>query len=275
MLSWLEKKKRKFFLDSFWKKNWTCGDDNNSHDLFWNWLFLFSADSTFMLSFTNAPIRVARRYYYRQQPARSIHPIRLLCVCKLIHDKECVYIYRAFWISRTPFITGLATAPLSFSIRKESGTTKLNAIPYFCFVFFFLRKKNGGRDENDEGELFYGLAPLWIGSSSSLPPAWKWNTKKKKSGNANLFTAVTTLTLNNEPCFCFFIICLIELRDYGERTKGEMKTKQSRIQGTLVFFSLFSYNDAADSPFTASSLSLLCWPIDALNGSTCSCCCLT
>jgi hypothetical protein len=71
-----------------------------------------------------------------------------------------------------------------------------------------------------------------------LPPAWKWNTKKKKSGNANLFTAVTTLTLNNEPCF--FIICLIELRDYGERTKGEMKTKQSRIQGTLVFFSPFS-----------------------------------
>lgn len=138
-LGW-RRKKRKFFLDSFWKKNWTCGDDNNSHDLFWNWLFLFS-DSTFMLSFTNAPIRVARRYYYRQQPARSIHPIRLLCVCKLIHDKECVYIYRAFFISRTPFITGLATAPLSFSIRKESGATKLNAITLFLFRFFFFKEE--------------------------------------------------------------------------------------------------------------------------------------
>jgi hypothetical protein len=68
-----------------------------------------------------------------------------------------VYIFIGLFDITLPFYNWIGDSALSFSIRKESGTTKLNAIPYFCFVFF-LRKKNGERDENDEGELFYGLA---------------------------------------------------------------------------------------------------------------------
>jgi hypothetical protein len=48
-----------------------------------------------------------------------------------------VYIFIGLFDITLPFYNWIGDSALSFSIRKESGTTKLNAIPYFCFVFFF------------------------------------------------------------------------------------------------------------------------------------------
>lgn len=139
MLSRLEKKKESFFVDSFWKKT--------------GLVVIITATISFGIDFFS----LLRLYFYAliyeraksctpllSPTTRAVHPSNqtpvCVCACKLIHDKS-VYIFIGLFDITLPFYNWIGDSALSFSIRKESGTTKLNAIPYFCFVFFFKEEK--------------------------------------------------------------------------------------------------------------------------------------
>jgi hypothetical protein len=137
MLSRLEKKKESFFLDSFWKKTGRVVIITATISF---GIDFFSSQTLLLCSHLRTRQELHAVIIAHNPRGPSIQSDSCVCACKLIHDKS-VYIFIGLFDITLPFYNWIGDSALSFSIRKESGTTKLNAIPYFCFVFFFKEEK--------------------------------------------------------------------------------------------------------------------------------------